>query len=301
MTFIDWLANPDLRGFLLPALAAGVPVVLMCSVLSVLVVIKRLAFVGQGVAHSAFGGVGVAALLAAVSGAPWAAQGSAFELGVIVVFCIVAALGMASVGDRHAVRVDTGIGVFLVASMALGALLIEAARALAITWGHRVGTRSWESVLFGSILTASWGDAAIAGVVSASVVLVLVLARRPLLFYISDETSAEAFGVPTRLVRAMLMILLALATVVAMRLTGVVLSSAMLILPGAAALKLSTRLVPVMVIAMVLGLAGLLMGLALALQLNVQAGPCVVLVLTLLFGASWGWSRVVAGGARGVR
>ncbi|MBX9738354.1 MAG: metal ABC transporter permease [Phycisphaerales bacterium] len=278
-----WLTDETQRQILLPALAAGLPVIIMCAVLSVLVVIKRLAFVGQGVAHSAFGGVGVAAMFAAFTGVSWAAQGSAFELGIVVTFCILAAIGMSSVSDRKAVQVDTGIGLFLVASMALGALLVEAARSVASSRGHPVGARSWESVLFGSIMTANWSDAMLAAGAALVVLLAVFIIRRPLLFYISDETSARAFGVPTGAMRVALMIMLAIATVVAMRLTGVVLSSALLILPGAAALKISRRLVPVVLLAISLGVAALFVGVGVSLQFNWSAGPCVVLTLTMFF------------------
>ncbi len=279
----SWLSDPVQREILLPALAAGFAVIVMCAALSVLVVVKRMAFVGQGVAHSAFGGVGVAAMFAAFTGVAWSGQGSMFELGVVVIFCIASAIGMAGVSDKRAVQVDTGIGLFLVASMALGALLVEAARSVAQARGHPVGARSWESVLFGSIMTADWNDALLATIVGGVVLMVMVLIRRPLLFYISDESSARAFGVPTGAMRVTMMVMLAVATVVAMRLTGVVLSSALLILPGAAALKVSQRMGAVMVLALVLGVAALIVGMGVSLQFNWSAGPCIVLTLTLFF------------------
>lgn len=288
INLLTWLSDPDTRGLVIWPLLAGAAVVLMCAVLSVLVVVKRLAFVGQGVAHSAFGGFGVAAVMAAVFGATWMGQESTFEQAVVMVFCVLAALGMAGVSDRRAVQVDTGIGLFLVASMALGALLLQTAQVIAERSGHAMNPRSWESVLFGSISTANEIDALRAWIVAAFVLLVLWLVRRPLLFYVVDETSAPAFGVRVRLMRTILMTLLASTTVIAMKLTGVVLSSALLVLPGAAALKLSGRLGRVVAISCVIGLLGLVVGMVASLQWNVQAGPCMVVVLCLIFGTSLG-------------
>ncbi|CAN5696247.1 metal ABC transporter permease [soil metagenome] len=296
LEIVRWLGDPLSRALLLPSLAAGVAIVTMCAVLSVLVVVKRLAFVGQGVAHSALGGVGVAAFLAALTGAAWLLPSAPGGLAIIVAFCIAAALGMGIVADGKAVQVDTGIGLFLVGSMALGALLVEWARAAAERLHHPVPVRSWESVLFGALLPGSWGDALFAAAVAAGVLLMLLLLRRPLWFYLTDETAARAFGVPVGAMRAALMIALAAATVVAMQLTGVVLSSALLILPGASALKLSSRLRPVMALAVALGLAGLFGGVALALELDVQAGPCVVILLVAIFAAA-----TVYAGARSSR
>ncbi|MBL8991026.1 MAG: metal ABC transporter permease [Phycisphaerae bacterium] len=288
----------------LTALAAGACVVVMCSLLSVLVVLKRLAFIGQGVSHSAFGGIGVAAVIGAATGAAWAGQGGVLEFAVVVAFCIGAALGMASVGRSGVasgrgkpIEVDTGIGLFLVASMALGGLLVEAARALAQRLGHPVGVRSWESILFGSILTADWGDVLIALGLAAMTVGVLWLVRRPLLFWAFDETSAPAFGVPAAVMRTVLMVLLALATVTATKLTGVVLASAMLVLPGATALKLSRRISVVLALSVAVGLAGLVVGLAVSLQADLQPGPCIVLSMVAAFLAAGIINSVTSGAA----
>lgn len=294
INLLTWLSDPDMRGLVIWPLLAGAAVVLMCAVLSVLVVVKRLAFVGQGVAHSAFGGFGVAAVMAAAFGATWMGQESIFEQAVVMVFCILAALGMAGVSDRRAVQVDTGIGLFLVASMAVGALLLQAAQHIAETAGRPMYPRSWESVLFGSISTANEADAVRAWIVAAVVLTALWLVRRPLLFYVVDESSAPAFGVRVRLMRTILMTLLAITTVIAMKLTGVVLSSALLVLPGAAALKLSNRLTGVIVISSIVGVLGLLLGMFASLQWNVQAGPCIVVVLCLIFGGSLGISAIAA-------
>lgn len=268
----------DMRHIVLTALLAGLSVVVMCGILSPLVVVKRLGFVGQGVSHSAFGGIGIAAVLGA---AGWIAPGGAAEFAVIVAFCIAAALGMASVSDKRTTPVDTAIGMFLVGSMALGAVLVQVSRA----------QTSWESILFGSILVAGEREAL------AGWVLALVIAgcawwwRRPMLFWTFDEDSASAFGVPSRRMKLTLMILLTLAVVTAMKLAGVILATALLVLPGAIALRLSDRLWRVVGLSVGAGVIGLIGGLVASLELDWQAGPSMVLVLTGMFAlaAAWGW------------
>lgn len=287
MIILEYLNDPDLAVSLVwrPAVI-GLALVLLCAVLSVLVVLKRLAFVGQGISHSAFGGVGVAAVLAVLAqvwglGDLLAADGSGaawIEFVIVLLFCIAAAVLMASVSDRKAVHIDTGIGLFLVASMALG--------------GLPTSSRTWESILFGSISGASWTDAAVAWGVAIGVALTLWLLRRPLLFWSFDETSAEAFGVRTRLMRATLMVLLAVAVVTSMRLAGVVPATALLVLPGAIALRLSSRMGRVLVLACAAGVAGLLVGLWASLQFDVQLGNCIVLALTAGFALAALWNRV---------
>lgn len=280
--------------FFLTPLVTGLALVVMCAAVSVLVVLKRLSFVGQGVSHSAFGGIGVAALCssllataggAAGAGAVGLEQGGLAEFAIVLMFCVLAALAMAAVADRRTLHVDTGIGLMLVASMALGGLLVEVSRTIAERRGVPPMSRSWESVLFGSISTCTWTDAAVAWVVAGVVVIAMIALRRPMLFWALDEQSAPAFGVPARAVRAALMVVLAVVVVTAMKLAGVVPATALLVLPGAIALQCSTRLGGVVAWSLAAGAAGLVAGLMLSVWLDLQPGPCIVLLLTIVLGA----------------
>jgi len=300
---IEFLSHPGTAGFLVLGFLAGLGVVVMCGVLSVLVVVKKLGFAGQGISHSAFGGVGVAAMLAALGALPqstpsWipdAGGPGLAQLLVILLFCLGAAWGIARVSDRRTVREDTAIGLFLVASMALGAVLTQTAQGVANHSGRAGLIQSWESILFGSVLAAGRVDVVVAWIVAAAVLISVWWIRRPLLLWAFDEESATAFGVEGRKMRTLLMLLLALAIVVAMKLAGVVLATALLVLPGATALKLSDRLKPVTLISIGCGVFGLIAGLVASVELDWQPGPCVVLVMTALFGAamfvSWVRSR----------
>lgn len=285
MKFWQALMDPMTAPIIGSAVLTGLAIVTMCAVLSVMVVLKRLAFVGQGVSHSAFGGIGVAAVLSTLIGATgWLGQGGLGEFAIVLLFCIGAALLMAAVPDRKTMHIDTGIGLLLVASMALGGILVEVARQIAAAKGVSAGARSWESVLFGSLLTSSWTDVLLAWVITLFVLATLAWFRRPLLFWAFDEQAAPAFGVPAKFMRTILMVLLAIAVVTSMKLAGVVPATALLVLPGAIALKRSARLARVITIAIVVGIAGLLIGLLTSVEFNIQPGPCIVLVMTAGFG-----------------
>lgn len=303
MKTLDYLSG-DMGSLLWPAVIAAVAVSLLGALLSVPVVLKRLAFIGQGVSHAAFGGAGVALVLGFVGGT--AAMSLAY-LGVVGMFCVLTAIGVAWASDRSmtsrvggatgqatksandsATAEDTLIGVFLVASMALGALLTHWQRDRAP--GSAVP--SAEQILFGSILDVGWVDAAVAWGVLLVTLIVLALKRRAMVFWLFDEPAAEAFGVPTRALRYTLLALLGVATVTAMKLAGAVLATAVLIIPGAVALRLSHRLGRVMVLACIAGLLGVVGGLALSFEMDLPPGACVVMVLAVEFVlASW-WGRV---------
>jgi zinc transport system permease protein len=274
----------------LPAAVAAAAVALACGLLSPLVVLKRAAFAGQGISHTAFAGVGVAALLGLYASGAHPAAGYA----VVAAVCALAALGIARLARDPRVREDTAIGIFLAAAMALGFLLLHA-HAARITAGRApAGDRAVavDDVLFGSLVSVGRADA---GVTIAALALIATLAyvfRRELLFWAFDEPAARAFGVRTERTRALFMLLVAAAVVVAMRTAGVVLATALLVLPGAAALRLTDRLAPTFALSAGLSLLGAAAGLVISFELDWPSGPSVVLALVGLLIAAHGAARL---------
>jgi len=295
METVEWLSDPMLRSMILPGLVGGLSVVVVCAVLSVIVVLKRLGFVGQGVSHSAFGGIGLAAILGylgqatthaalndsvagSIGGPPWLVSWA-----IVLGFCIVCSVGMGLLSERKGVREDTAIGVFLVASMAMGGMLLS----LSIRNGTLSGSTGYESILFGQVLAVSWNEAWAAVASSIAVLILLWLLRRPMLFWAFDEVSAGAFGVPARVMKLSLMVLLCVAIVTAMKIVGVVLATALLVLPGASALRLSDRLRPVLALSIAAGVLGLAIGVLLAIELgDLPPGATIVLSMCAIFAAS---------------
>lgn len=272
MQTIEYLTGPSAALFW-PGVIVGIGIAVMCAPLSVLVVLKRLSFIGQGVSHAALGGFGVAAFLGLAAGPA--------QFAVVLGFCVLAALGIGWLGERKTTRTDTAIGIVLVASMSLGVILLQLKKE----------TAAWESLLFGSIWSVSSLDAAIGWVAAGVVLGVLWWNRRPMIFWAFDAPVSQAFGVRNGAMKYALMALLALAVVTAMKLAGVVLATALLVLPGAAALQISDRLMRVMMLSSVVALLGVLGGLVVCFELDLPPGPCIVLVLVVLFGVA----RVVGG------
>jgi len=289
------LKDPETAQLYTYAFLAGLPVVIMCGVLSVLVVVKRLGFVGQGISHSAFGGVGLAAVLAAIGWLPrmepWAGPA---QLMVVAAFCVLGAWGMGMVSDRRTLPVDTAIGVFLVGSMAAGAIMVQAARTIAERNGRPGIMQTWESILFGSIVGVGPMDAIVGAATGAVVLAGAWWVRRPLLFWCLDEESSRAFGIRTRIMKLVLMTLLAIAVVTAMKLTGVILATALLALPGATALRLSSRLYVCIGLSVLISVIGLLGGLLLSIATDWPAGPGIVVVLAAMFAAAMVYAKASA-------
>lgn len=282
---IEYLFGADSSLFW-PGVAAGLAIALQGALLSVFVTLKRMAFIGQGVSHAAFGGIGLAALLGVSAGA---------VTPVVAVFCIATALGVAWGAGKRSSRADELIGLFLVGSMALGA--IAATLHLRLHGGSRA-LPSWDAILFGSILSVGPTDAALAWTSAIATAAALFLARRGLVFWSYDEPAAEAFGAKTRAMQALLLVLLALAVVTAMKLAGVVLATALLVAPGASALRLSDRLSGVFAWSVALSALGVGAGLAASFELDLPPGACVVGALIVIYALSCVVGRALGRGVR---
>lgn len=279
MVTLKYLTEPGLAGFFWPVVLTAVLVAILGGALSWLVVVRRLSFIGQGISHSAFGGVGLALVLGAGTAT---ASSNAVMMGVVLVFAIVSALLIAAIADRRSGNTDAAIGIVLSVAMAIGFLLHHHAQRAAAARGH-TPPPSIEQVLFGSITTIGWSDLWLGTALGVLALSLLVWKRHAVLFWMFDESSAEAFGVPTAPVRSLVLAVLAVVVVITMKLAGVVLATAVLVLPGAAALRLSSRLGTVLVLSISLGLVCALAGLVAAFELDVQPGPTIVLAMVACY------------------
>ena len=284
MQTMDFLFGP--YATMRPAAAAALAVALLCGILSPRVVLRRMAFVGQGISHAAFGGVGVAAVLGLfAAGAGTGALLGAW--GVVAIFCIAAGLSIGMLSRRQGIPEDTAIGVLLVASMALGFLLLQMQRGRAGSTSVSV-----EGFLFGQVATIGPLEAWLAWAVLTVALGALWWIRRPLLFWAFDEPMAESLGIRGGRIRAALMVILAVTVVVTMQLAGVILATAMVVLPGAAALQVARRTSTVLLASVGFGVAGVLVGLIMSFETDWQPGPNIALAYVALFGAARIWNAL---------
>jgi ABC-type Mn2+/Zn2+ transport system permease subunit len=277
---IEYLTGPEAALFL-PGVWAGAAIGLLCGLLSPLIVLRRLAFVGQGISHAALAGVGVAAILGV---------GGFAATGIAAVVCLGAGAGVALLSGRLREREDTAIGVFLVVSMAIGALML-AYRAQRPLDGAPIAP-TWESLLFGSILAVGPPEAWFSWLALLGSASILWCFRRPLIFWAFDDSAARAFGVPAGGMRFLLLIVCALAIVITMRLAGVVLATALLVLPGAIALRVSQRLRNSAAISCGAALLGIAGGIVLGFESDLPPGACIVLVLGVLYACAHFWAGI---------
>ncbi len=247
-----------------------------CAALSVFVVTRRWAFIGEGISHSGFGGAGTAWVLALF--VPALDQAWLPYAGVIV-FCLLTALGIGYLSRGKGVNSDAAIGIFMVASLAWGILAQQIYR------GKRhVDPIGWDVFLFGRMSDITPQFAVAATLVCLAVVVVVILLGKEILAYCFDPAMAEASGVAVGFIHYLLMVLVSLTIVVGVRVTGNVLITALLILPGTTSLLLSQRLKNAIFGAICAALAGTLVGLwAASFWPALPTGPAIVLALFAQF------------------
>jgi zinc transport system permease protein len=249
-------------GFGQTALVGGLLIAITCSLMSFFIIVRRLAFAGMGISHAAFGGVSIG-IAAGVN--PIVTAGA---------FCVLVAGGIGWFSRKGKLHEDTIIGILFSASMAMGVVLLAVAKAY---------NQDLLSYLFGSILAVSWTDVVILAVMAILAIGFMVLFFKELLFFSFDEETAMASGVPVKFVYYGLLVTIALTIVVSIKLVGIILVSALIVIPGATGLQLSRNYRSVLVYSMATGILSVLIGLQLSFSFNVASGATVVLVMFALF------------------
>ena len=265
------------------ALAIGVA----CAVLSVFVVSRRWAFIGEGISHSGFGGAGtvwvLTMLLPAVDRAPWAPYAG------VVVFSILTACAIAYFTRTGQINSDAVIGIFLAASLAWGIL----AQQLYVRFFHR-NPAGWDVFLFGHMADVSPQFATAAAVLCSGVVAAVAMLGKEILAYCFDPTTAEASGVRVGFIHYLLLVLIAMTIVIGVRVAGSVLVPALLVLPGTTALLLGGRIRTVVMISVFVALIATGIGMAANRFWSfLPTGPVIVLSLFAQFVIAYAlkWAR----------
>ena len=257
----EWVLVPLDYAFFTRALLAGVLVGAMSGALSTFVVLRRMSYIGHGLAHSVLGGVAVGMAL-----------GLDLYVGAMVA-TVLSALLIDAVARQRGLHADAAIGIVTTTIFAIGVAVIAI-----------VPTRlNVEAVLFGNLLGVDRTDLAVAAGVGVTFLLVLVLLYKPLVFTTFDQEVARVHGVRTRAMELVFSLVTAAVVVASVRVLGVLLIAAAVVIPGATA-RLVTRSVGTMLaLSTLLGVGAAVAGLYLSFHLDVPSGPSIVLTGALVF------------------
>ena len=256
--------------FLLYALLAGLGVALVAGPLGCFVVWRRMAYFGDTLAHSALLGVSLGVLLD-------------INLSITVTAVpLLMALGLVYLEQRGILSLDTLLGILSHSALATGLVVISLLPDVRI---------DLMSLLFGDLLSVTSNDLWIIYGVATAVLLLLGLLWKQLINITVDPELAAVEGTNVVLVRTALMLVTALVIAIAMKVVGVLLITALLIIPAATARRVSHTPEQMAVAASVIAMLCVVMGLAVSWYTDAPAGPAVVLSAALLFMLSLGFRQ----------
>ncbi|RII31282.1 MAG: ABC transporter [Geobacter sp.] len=256
-------------GFIQRALLAGTLIAVLCSVLGVFLVLRRMSLIGDGLAHVTFGSTAIALALKLYSAA---------SLLVSLPIVLLASLGILKLTEKARLSGDAAIGI--VSSLGISAGIILAS----VGGGYNVDLLSY---LFGNILSISSEEVAIAIGLFCVVMVLLALYFQDLFAITFNEELAKVSGIRTNTINAVLVLLTALSVVLAMKLVGIMLISSLLILPAASALQLARSFKGCVAMAAIQGCCSVVSGIFISFYTNLPTSATVMMVNFAFFGSAY--------------
>ncbi|HEX7167654.1 MAG TPA: metal ABC transporter permease [Acidimicrobiales bacterium] len=246
----------------------------LCGLVGTYVVLRGMSYIGHGLSHAIFGGFAASALAGVnlfVGAGAWG---------------FASALLIGAVTRRRPIGSDAAIGVVTTASFAIG---------LALLGKFGSAGENPDTYLFGNVLGVDRAQVWLVAVVAVTAVTVVVLAYRPLLFATFDPDVAEVSGVKTARLDAVLMLLLAATILTTMKVLGVMLVAAALVIPPVVARMVTNSFSRMLVLSTVIGAAAGFTGMLTSYHLDIPSGPMIVLVAAAAFAVVF-----LATGVRGL-
>jgi ABC-type Mn2+/Zn2+ transport system permease subunit len=244
------------------ALISGILIGTLCAVIGVYVVLKGMSFIGAGISHASLGGIAIGVALGI--NPIWTAAG----------FAIIIGWGIALVSKYGNVKEDTAVGIFFASAEALGIMII------AMMHNYQVDLLSY---LFGSIISVTKEDVWLTGVAAVLVLAIVFILYKDLMFIIFDPEQAQIGGLPAGKLYFVLITLISVTIVMSIKVVGIVLVSALIVTPAAAAYQLTENFKKMMLISVIIGVGSSILGLVLSDMLKIPSGPAIVLLATITF------------------
>jgi len=257
-------------GFMQRAFIAGILIALLCGIIGVFLVLRRMSLVGDGLAHISFGGIAAGMLF------------GIYPLLSALVFSVLAAIGIQKLKQMK-VYGDAAIAILFSFGLAIGVVIVS------FTHGFNADLFSY---LFGSILAVSQTDILTIAAVGIATIAVLVLFYKELFYTTFDEDSARAAGLPVESISNLLVILTAIAVVLSMRIVGILLVSSFIVIPASTALLFCKGFKQAIAVSAAIGVFSVIVGLVGAYYLDIAAGGAIVMALVIMFLVVLGYKSI---------
>ena len=248
------------------ALITGLILGVLMAVLGVFVVLRRMSFFADAIGHSALTGIALGLLL------------KTDPFFAALVFALLVAAGIALLRHYSHLHLDTLLGVFFPAAVALGVIIVQ------LTPGFQTDLVSF---LFGDILTVSNVDIVTSIIIAIVVGVILVTSGKRLLLITFNEALARSQGIAVPRYELLFLLMLAAVIAISIKLVGIILITAMIVIPAATAQNLTRSMSSMIGVSVAVSLIAVLVGMLSSALLSLPSGPTVVLVGATLFAASF--------------
>lgn len=248
--------------FMQKAFIAGILVSILTGIISVFIVLRKMSFIGSGISHAAFGGIalgfftGINPLLTAL------------------VYTVLIGLGIEITSRRGKIAEDVSIGIFYSVSMALGIALVSLSKSYNVDlFGY----------LFGNILAITREEMLLTFITFAIITATIMLFLKELFLSTYNEEIATVSGINVRLLNMLFIVLLAVSIVISIRIVGIVMVSALLVIPGATARLFARNLFSMIILSCLTGIASVIAGLFISYEYDIASGASIVLTAAAIF------------------
>lgn len=258
-------------GFLQRALVAGIFIALACAILGVFLILRRDAMFAHGLAHVTFAGVALGLFL------------NMMPLAVALFIAIIAALGILMLKRKAGLYGDTAIGIFSSVGMAAGILLASLARSFNV---------DLFSYLFGEILAIEISEVLLSIGLVIAVLLIVIIYYQKFLYLTFDSESAKASGIKVNRLDILLSVLTAVTVVLGMKVVGLLLVAALVVIPAATALQISGSFKGALIISSSVAVVSVILGLFLAFYFDLPASATIVLLCFFFFGVFFALKKI---------
>ena len=251
-------------GFMQKALVAGIAVALICSFMGTFLVLRRYSLFGDGIAHVAFGGVSIGLFL------------GVFPLWTAFIVSILGGLGLQKLRQSTKISGDAAVAVVLVSGLSIGVILVSSSGGFSV---------DLFSFLFGSILLISNEDTLMILAISAGIIATLAVLQKQFLHLTFNEEQAKIAGLPVTLLNYAFVILASITVVTSMRLVGILLISALIVIPNISAMMFGKGFKKTVGISMSISVISVVSGILLSYYYNVApSGTIVMIAVAILIG-----------------
>jgi zinc transport system permease protein len=251
--------------FMVRAFEAGLIVALICPLIGIFLVLRRYSLMADTLAHVSLAGVAIG-LVANIN-----------PIITALITSIASSVVIERLRETKKIYGESALALFLSGSLAFAIVLISLAK------GFNVNLFSY---LFGSITTVRESDIGLIFVLGIAVLVIISLFYKELLYISFDEETAKVSGIPTRRINAILIILTAITIAISMRVVGILLISALIVIPVVTALQFRKGFLQTIILAEIVSLFSVLVGIFASYYLNVAAGGAIVLTALIIFSLS---------------